>query len=82
MEVAIAAVKQDLQRLAVTLASAKELQAAKEREVQLLKSDLTGIQKERQAIEKHLALVQQQLARARQLLNETLALNASLARGL
>jgi hypothetical protein len=82
MQVAIADVKQDLATFAVTLATAKELQASKEREVQLLRSDLAGIQKERQAIEKHLAMVQQQLARARQLLQETLARNAQFARRL
>jgi hypothetical protein len=79
MDVAIAAVKQDLARFAVTLASAKEIQAAKEREVQLLKTDLTGIQKERQAIDQHLAKVQQQLTRARQLLAEALQRNAEMA---
>jgi hypothetical protein len=82
MEVAIAAVKQDLATFAVTLSTAKELQTTKQREVERLKSDLAGVQKERQTIEKHLALVQQQLNRARQLLQDTLALNASLARGL
>jgi hypothetical protein len=79
MEVAIAAVKHDLATFAKTLATAKEMQAAKEREVKLLTSDLTGIRKERKAIETHLALVQQQLNRARQLLQETLQRNAQLA---
>jgi len=79
MEVAIAGVKQDLATFAVTLATAKELQTSKQREAKLLQSDLTNIQKERQAIDKHLALVQQQLARARQLLQETLARNAQFA---
>jgi hypothetical protein len=82
MDVAIAAVKQDLARFAVTLASAKQIQAAKEREVKLLKSDLAGIQKERATIQQHLAKVQQQLTRARQLLADTLQLNAALARSL
>jgi hypothetical protein len=82
MEVAIAAVKHDLATFAKTLATAKEIQASKEREVKLLQSDLTGIKNERQAIEKHLALVQQQLARAQRLLQETLLDNARLARQL
>jgi hypothetical protein len=82
MEVAIAAVKQDLATFAKTLATAKEIQASKEREVQRLTSDRNGIQKERQAIEQHLALVQQQLTRARQLLQQTLAHNAELAQRL
>jgi hypothetical protein len=82
MEVAIAAVKQDLATFAVTLSTAKEMQASKQREVQLLTADLTGIQKERATIDQHLKLVQQQLTRARQLLQETLARNAELARQL
>jgi hypothetical protein len=82
MEIAIAAVKQDLATFAVTLASAKEIQATQEAEVANLKSDLTGVQNERNAIDSHLALVQKQLARARQLLQETLQQNAEMARRL
>jgi hypothetical protein len=82
MDVATAEVKKDIERLAITFASAKELQASREQEVQRLKSDLAGIQKERQAIEKHLEAVQKQLARGRELLDEALKRNAALARQL
>jgi hypothetical protein len=82
MEVATADVKESIKRIETSLASAKDMQAAKEREVQQLNSDLTGIKKERQAIETHLALVQQQLNRARQLLDAALKRNTELARQL
>ena len=82
MDVATAEVKKDIERLAVALASAKELQASREQEVQRLRSDLEGIQKERLAIEQHLKLVQQQLARGRELLDEALKRNSAMARRL
>ena len=82
MDVATAEVKKDIERLAVALASAKELQASREQEVQRLRSDLEGIQKERLAIEQHLKLVQQQLARGRELLDEALKRNSAMARQL
>lgn len=82
MDVATAEVKKDIERLAVALASAKELQAAREQEVKRLRTDLAGIQKERQAIEQHLAAIQKQLARGRELLDAALKQNAALARQL
>jgi hypothetical protein len=82
MDVATAEVKKDIERLGLALASAKEIQASRQQEVQRLQSDLAGIQKERQAIEQHLKLVQQQLARGRELLDAALKKNAALARQL
>jgi hypothetical protein len=79
LEVDIAAVKKDIERLVVALASAKELQAFRTSEKQRLGSDLDGIKKEHDQIKKHLALVQQQLAKARALLADTLRRNNQLA---
>jgi hypothetical protein len=82
MDVATEEVKKDIERLAVALATAKEIQASREQEVLRLRSDLKGIQKERLAIEEHLKKVQQQLARGRELLDAALNRNAALARQL
>jgi hypothetical protein len=79
LEVDIAAVKKDIERLVAALASAKELQAYRTSEKQRLGTDLAGVKKERQHIERHLALVQQQLAKARALLADTLRRNNQLA---
>ncbi len=75
-------IKQDNQRLAAALASAKELQKFREDEIAKLKTDLAGVTKEREAIEKHQKLVQQQLANAEKLLAETLQKNSQLAKEL
>lgn len=82
MEVAITGLKQSIERINVALETEKAIQASKEREVQQLKSDLAGIQKERQVIEQHLASLQQQVKRATELLNAALEQNAQLVRQL
>jgi len=79
LAVNIAAAQQDRERLQTALAAAKELQAFREDEIQKLNTDLAGVTKERQAIESHLAQVQRQLARGRQLLAEALRRNSQLA---
>jgi hypothetical protein len=79
MEVSKAAVQKDIDRLTAALASAKKLQASREAEVKRLTTDLTGVKKERQTIEQHLAKVRQQLARVRELLDNTLKQNSELA---
>lgn len=78
----VAGVRQDNERLAAALESAKKLQAFREDEFRRLNLDLAGLQKERQAIERHLTLVQQQLERARQLLADTIRQNSQLAKEL
>lgn len=82
MDIAIAALTKDIERLAAAIASAKELQTAREREVLRLQSDLVGIQKERLVIEQHRDKVKDQLARARELLSGLLKQNSELARRL
>ncbi len=78
----ISGLKQDNQRLVVSLASAKELQKFREAEVAKLNIELAGVRKERKAIEDHQKLVQQQLANAEKLLAETLRLNSQMAQEL
>jgi hypothetical protein len=75
----IAGVTKDNERLKAALVSAKQLQAFREDEQQKLGVDLAGITKERSAIEKHLANVEQQLASDRQTLATKLDENARLA---
>lgn len=77
-----AGVKQDNERLVAALAGAKELQKFREGEIAKLNVDLAGMVKEREAIEKHQKLVQQQLAKAEQLLAETQRQNSQMAREL
>jgi len=75
----VAAVTQDNVQLQAAAKSAEELQAFREEESRKLKIDLAGIEKEREVIDAHLATVEQQLANARRLLDETLRENARLA---
>jgi hypothetical protein len=82
MEADIAAVRKDIERLAASNESAKKLQAYRQNDIQRLKTDLAGISNERQAIERHLAQVEQQRARVRELLDATLKRNSALARQL
>lgn len=82
MDVSIDQITREIERLGVTLTSAKELQAFREAEVKKLNSDLAGIKQERTAIEAHLGQVRQQLARGQQLLGELLQQNSELARTL
>lgn len=74
--------KQDLERLAAAQNSAKELQAFRTQDIQKLQGDLAGVAKERQAIDTHLAQLQQYLANGRRRLSETLRRNVELARNL
>ena len=75
----IEAVKKDIERLLAALDSAKKLQAFRQDEIQRLGTDLAGVTKERQAIEQHLAQVERQLARVRELLDAALKRNSELA---
>ena len=75
----IEAVTKDIERLLAAIASAKKLQAFRENEIQRLNTDLSGIAKERQAIDRHLVQVQRQMARARELLDAALKRNSELA---
>jgi hypothetical protein len=75
----IAAIRNDNERLATALESAKKLQAFREDDAQKLNTDLAGIRKERQAIEQHLAQLRQRIDRGRKLLEETLRSNESIA---
>jgi hypothetical protein len=75
----IAAVTQDNALLSTALASAKKLEAFRTEEIRKLQIDLAGVQKEREIIERHLATVEQQLATARQILDQAIAKNRQLA---
>jgi hypothetical protein len=78
LAVEIAAGEKDRERLQAALAGAKQLQTFREDEIQKLKTDLAGVTKEQQAIERHLGQVQQQVNRGSQLLAETLRRNSEL----
>jgi chromosome segregation ATPase len=82
LRVDIDAAKQDLERLTAANESAQKLRAFREEEIQKLNHDLAGITKERQAIERHLALLQQDLTNTRAKLVETLRRNSETARRL
>jgi hypothetical protein len=79
MQADIEAVKKDIERLLAAIESAKKLQAFRQDEIRRLNIDLAGITKERQTIARHLAQVEQQLARVRELLAATLKRNGELA---
>jgi hypothetical protein len=72
------AVNKDIAELTTAEAIGKKLQAFRTEERQKLTTDLAGVTKEREAIEKHLAQVEQLLAKARQLTAETMAHNQQL----
>jgi hypothetical protein len=76
--VSIEAGQKDLERLQTALAAANELKAFREDEIGKLNTDLAGVTKEREAIERHLAQVKQQLARGQKLLAEALQRNSEL----
>jgi hypothetical protein len=82
LQVDIDSAKQDLQRLAAANESAKKLQVFRQDEIQKLNNDLAGITKERQAIERHLAQLQERITNGRARLNETLRRNSEMARQL
>lgn len=71
----IDAVKKDIDRLTAAEDVAKRIQAFRQDERQKLTSDLAGVTKEREAIDRHLAQVKQQIARAQQLIGELLRQN-------
>ena len=73
------AVLRDNARLEAAVDVAKKERAFREEERQKLTMDLAGINKERQAIEHHLAVVNQELTRARQLTEELLQQNNRMA---
>jgi len=73
------AVTQDLAKLTEALESAEQLGVFREQQKTALSGDLTGMQGDRQAIETHRDRVQQQLAHAKQLLEQLLTRNAELA---
>jgi hypothetical protein len=76
--VSIEAGQKDLERLQSALASANELKAFREDVNAKLNTDLAGLAKEREAIDRHLAQVKQQLARGEQLLADALRRNSEL----
>jgi hypothetical protein len=71
----IDATKKDIDELTAAEEVGKKLQAFRTDERQKLTTDLAGITKERDTIEKHLAQLQQLLAKARQLTVEAMARN-------
>jgi hypothetical protein len=73
------AVVKDNERLAAALVSAKQLQAFREDQIRKLGTDLAGVAKEREIIERHLAALEQQLANTRQLVADAVAENVRLA---
>ncbi len=75
----IDAVKKDIDRLTAAQDVAKKLQAFREDERQKLNGDLAGVTKEKEAIERHLAQIKQQLARARELTEQLLRKNSQMA---
>jgi hypothetical protein len=75
----MAAVTKDNERLKSSFASAKETEAFRQEELRKLGIDRAGVVKEREIMERHLAMVQQQLANAKQLLAQALAENRRLA---
>jgi hypothetical protein len=75
----IDATTKDIAQLAEAQKVANKLQAFRTDERQKLTTDLAGVTKEVQAIERHLGQVQQMLAKARQLTVDTMAQNRQLA---
>jgi hypothetical protein len=75
----IDALNKDIARLAEAKVSAEKLQAFRENERTKLTSDLAGVNKEKAAIEKHLAEVNKLLARARTLTADLMKRNDQLA---
>ncbi|MEM1304004.1 MAG: hypothetical protein AAGG46_03875 [Planctomycetota bacterium] len=74
----IQALEADNAKLATALAGAKKLQTYREETGRKLRSDLGNVERDLQAIEKHLAGVMQQAEKADELLSQTLAANTRL----
>lgn len=75
----IDAVREDNAKLEAALASAEKLGKFREEEKKVMTGDLTGMKRDRAAIEKHLAMIRQMLDNAHKLVNDLLAENAKLA---
>jgi hypothetical protein len=73
------AIQRDEEQLAAAKATGEKLQAFRTAEKEKLTKDFAGVTKERQAIEKHLAQLNQLIAKARQLTNEAMARNRQLS---
>ncbi|MCC7475231.1 MAG: hypothetical protein IT425_07535 [Pirellulales bacterium] len=71
----IDAVKKDIEQLTAAMEVANKLEAYRTTERQKLTAELEGIRKERETIERHLAKLEEMLAKARQLTAEALARN-------
>jgi hypothetical protein len=74
----MAAGQKDLERWQSAQTAANELKATREDQKVKLNTDLAGITKEREAMERHLAQVKQQLARGQKLLADALRRNSEL----
>jgi hypothetical protein len=75
----IDAINKDIERLKASQEVAKKIQAYREDERSKLTTDLAGVTKEKDAIEQLVGRIKQQIARAHQLTEETLARNNQLA---
>jgi hypothetical protein len=73
------ALQKDIAQLTAADAVAKKTETARTVERQKLTADLAGVTKEREAMDKHLADVQQLLAKAKQLTDDVMARNRQLA---
>ena len=79
MRADIAAVRKDNEQLIAANEAGKKLEAFRTAEKQKLTTDLAGVTKEKNAIQKHLDQVKQLLSKARQLTADALARNRELA---
>jgi hypothetical protein len=77
-----AGVTLDNQRVVAATESAKQLGAFRQDEANKLTSDLTGLARDRQAVERLLTMVEQQVTTIRTLLDQTLQENSRLVREL
>lgn len=79
MEADYNALSEDNKQLEKALASAKQVQAFREQEQSKLRNDLTGVSRDRQAIEAHQSQVDTQLSNAKALLDDLQTDNSRLA---
>jgi len=82
LQTAATGLELDNRRLAEAAASAERLSAFRQDEAGKLNSDLAGLQKDRQAVDRLLTMVRQQLDTIRRVLDETLQENNRLVREL
>jgi hypothetical protein len=78
----INSVQQDIQQLNLAYQGAQQMQAFRTDEIEKLNFDLSGVTKDRQAIEQHLARLERQVHVAENLLQETIRENAARAQEL